>query len=72
MHRKGSRMVTVEPFSDAYFALVRRLPELEPIWTRFDRVVVAGRETSIRLLSGGKSRLSSAELDAIVAGFRAR
>jgi Ca-activated chloride channel family protein len=72
MHRRGSRTVTVEPFSDAYFALVRRLPELEPIWTRFDRVVVAGRENSIRLEAGGKSRFSPAELDAIVAGFRAR
>jgi Ca-activated chloride channel family protein len=67
-----ARRVTIEPFSDAYFALLRRLPELEPYWQAFETVDVAGRAVTIRLAKGGASRLVPAELDRLVSEFRAK
>jgi hypothetical protein len=62
-------VVTVEPFSPAYFELLRRLPELAGVVQRFDRVVVAGRRVSIRIETGG--RLAPAGVPDVVARFRA-
>lgn len=63
-------VVTIEPFSAAYFALLQALPELEPYWKAFDRVVVNGRSTSIKLAVGGARQLDAARMAAIVKGFR--
>jgi Ca-activated chloride channel homolog len=69
MHGDSLPVVTVEPFSPAYFELLRRLPELADVVQRFDRVVVAGRRVSIRVETGG--RLEPAEVRGVVARFRA-
>ena len=70
-HTPQMSVVQVEPFSKAYFDVLARLPELKAYWTTFDAVTVAGRQTSIKLASGGRATLTPAELDALVRGFRA-
>jgi Ca-activated chloride channel homolog len=68
----SARVVTVEAWSKAYFALLQKLPELEPYWKQFDHVIVAGRAISIRVAPGGRNSLTAAELDSIVRDFRAK
>ena len=66
------RKVEIEPFGEAYFALLRRLPELEPYWQAFETVEVSGRAVSLRLVTGGAKRLGAAELERLVREFRAK
>ncbi|MGH7607515.1 MAG: hypothetical protein ACREME_09260, partial [Gemmatimonadales bacterium] len=70
LHRAGLRVVDVEAFSPAYFALLRRLPELEPYWKELPSALVAGREASIRVASTGVRELSDRDLTRIAAAFR--
>jgi Ca-activated chloride channel family protein len=69
-HRAGRATVTIVPFSDAYFALLRALPELEPYWKTMTSVVVAGKSTSIQLGRGGVKQLDAARIAEIVKRFR--
>jgi Ca-activated chloride channel family protein len=69
-HSEQKDVAEVKPFSDAYFDLLERLPELRPLWRDFERVLVAGAEVSVRLAADGATRLSNAELDRIVRQFR--
>lgn len=71
-HGDSLTVTSVEPFSDAYFAVLRALPELEPYVARFDSVLVAGRHASIRVAAGGVTRLSDAQVDGLVRAFRGR
>jgi Ca-activated chloride channel homolog len=70
-HSDRSRVVEVEPYSEAWFGLLERLPELRPFASEFDAVLVAGERVSIRIRAGGAARLKPGELDAIVNDFRA-
>jgi len=67
-HADSLRVVTVAPFSPAYFEVLRQLPELTPIVQRFDRVLVAGRAVSIRFDANGRTAVS--EVADVVARFR--
>lgn len=69
MLRDSLPVITVEPFSPAYFELLRRLPELAPIVQRFDRVVVAGARVNIRFGPGGTTDVQ--EIASVVRRFRA-
>lgn len=69
-HRDSVTVVTVAPFSRAYFALARALPELGPGLGVGDEVLVAGRSISVRVAAGGRDQLSEAELMRIVNAFR--
>jgi hypothetical protein len=67
-HADSLAVVTIAPFSPAYFEVLRQLPELKPVVQRFERVVVAGRTVSIRFDAGGRTSVTGvAEL---VARFR--
>lgn len=68
-HADSLHVVTIAPFSPAYFALLRALPELMPVVQRFERVQVAGRAVTIRFDAGGLT--SEAGVAALVARFRA-
>jgi hypothetical protein len=68
-HVDSVRVVTIAPFSPAYFELLRLLPELGPVVQRFEQVLVAGRAVSIRIGTGG--RTTAADVAAVVAQFRA-
>jgi Ca-activated chloride channel family protein len=71
-HGATARVVKVAAFSDAYFALLRRLPELEPWWKEFDRVLVAGQQISIEVGPTGETTLSAARLGEVARAFRGR
>lgn len=70
-HTAALEVVRIAAFSDAYFALLRRLPELEPWWKEFDRVLVAGHRLSIEIGPSGATTLTPARLDEVARGFRA-
>jgi hypothetical protein len=55
-------VVAVAPYSEAYFALVRALPELARYFTVGDEVLVAGAKVRIEVTARGATRLSAAEL----------
>ena len=63
-------MTTVAPFSKAYFALARALPELGPSLKVGDTLLVAGRRASLKIAAGGQESLSDAEVRAFVKAFR--
>jgi hypothetical protein len=62
-------VVDVAAYSEAYFAVLRALPELVP-YTALGSVSVAGKQVTIRLLDKGVSSLSDAEVAKITQQFR--
>jgi Ca-activated chloride channel family protein len=63
------RRIRVKPYSDAYFALIRAIPELgEPLGLG-DRVVVFGRAVAIELAADGNERLSDGQVAAVSADW---
>lgn len=69
-HTEDKRLTEVKPFSEAYFDLLERLPELRGYWRDSDRILVSGAEVSIELDENGATRLSNSELARIVKQFR--
>lgn len=69
-HTDTVQTVTVAPFSDAYFALARALPELASCLAAGEEVVVAGKRLSVKITAGGRSEWSAGELAAVVRRFR--
>jgi Ca-activated chloride channel family protein len=69
-HQASLRIYDVAPFSDAYFQLVRALPEIAPFLSTGDQVLVTGRRASIRVTSSGVSTWRAGELDAAVKAYR--
>jgi Ca-activated chloride channel homolog len=69
-HGDSLRVVTIAPFSDAYFALLRALPELRGPATLEPAVLVAGRQVSLKIAAGGKTTWTDGELAALVRDFR--
>jgi len=69
-HQDSLHVTRVAAFSDAYFALVRALPELAPYLGVGDEVVVAGRRASVRFGTGGVTAWQPGELEALVRSFR--
>ncbi|MGE5761979.1 MAG: hypothetical protein ACM37V_16630, partial [Gemmatimonadota bacterium] len=62
-------VISVAPFSDAYFALLRTLPELRPV-AALGQVLMAGRRVSVKIVAGGKESWRAGELEALVRDFR--
>jgi hypothetical protein len=69
-HSARNSTIVVEPFSNAYFALLRALPELETYWKAMTSVTVAGKSTSIKVAAGGVKQLDTARITDIVKKFR--
>jgi len=69
-HTTDKQLTEVKPFSQAYFDLLERLPELRSYWRDSNRIVVSGAEVSIGLDENGATRLSNSELARIVKQFR--
>jgi hypothetical protein len=72
MHADTALTVTIAPFSEAYFAVLQALPELERYVTELGAVVVAGERLSIRFGEGGTDRVSASGLRRLVREFRGR
>jgi Ca-activated chloride channel family protein len=68
--RDTVRVLTVAPFSAAYFAVTRALPDLAPSLAVGESVLVAGRHASLQVAPGGREKLSEAEVREFVRGFR--
>jgi Ca-activated chloride channel family protein len=69
-HGDSLRVVRVAAFSDAYFALLRALPELVKAAALEPAVLVAGRRVSIKIDSEGTSTWHEGELERLVREFR--
>lgn len=69
-HADSLKLVTVAPFSSAYFALTRALPELAATLHGSDPIIIAGRQASVKIADGGKSTLSDAEVKELVRMYR--
>lgn len=69
-HGDSLPVVTVAPFSDAYFALLQAVPELAQAATLTPAVLVAGRRVSVKIAAGGKQTWRAGELTALVRDFR--
>ncbi len=68
--RDSLKVVEVAPYSDAYFALVRALPEIAPCLEVGDSLLVAGRRASVKIGAGGVTQWSPGQLEALVRRFR--
>ena len=64
------RVVTVVPFSAAYFAVLRALPEITASLQSDSPVLIAGKQASLKIAAGGRDSLSAMELQAFVRAFR--
>ena len=69
-HGDSLRVVTVLPYSDAYFALLKALPDLREAAALEPAVLVAGRHASIKIGVGGKTQWDPGELERLVREFR--
>jgi Ca-activated chloride channel family protein len=69
-YRDTLQVTTVAPYSKAYFALVRALPELSASLTVGDSVVIAGRRAGLKVAPGGRDTIGETELSAFVKAFR--
>ncbi len=69
-HKEGQRVVKVAPFSEAYFALLRALPELAKPATLGGKVLVAGSGVSVEIAPEGLDTWAPGQLAALVQDFR--
>ena len=69
-HGDSLRVVSVAPYSEAYFALLRAMPDLGQAAALEPAVLMAGRRASIKIEAGGKTTWRPGELNALVRDFR--
>ncbi len=69
-HGDSLHVVSIAPYSDAYFALLQTLPDLREAAALEPAVLVAGRHASIKIGAGGKTRWLPGELERLVREFR--
>jgi len=69
-HGDSLRVVSVAPYSEAYFALLRAMPDLSQAAALEPAVLMAGRRASIKIEAGGKTAWRPGELNALVRDFR--
>jgi hypothetical protein len=70
MHSDSTQTVRIEQFSEAYFAVLDALPELEAYVSEFEAVIVAGERLSIQFGDAGASTVSARGLRRLVREFR--
>ncbi|MEP6574025.1 MAG: VIT domain-containing protein, partial [Gemmatimonadota bacterium] len=69
-HRDSLPIVDVAPFTDAYFQLVKALPEIAPWLGAGDQVLIAGRSVGVRISPSGARSWSDKQLETLVKSFR--
>jgi Ca-activated chloride channel family protein len=69
IERPGAAVVRIQPYSQAYFTLIERLPLLGEAFSLGERVRMAGRQVIIEVAPDGMEQLSDAELRRIEAGW---
>jgi len=60
---------TIKPFSQPYFELLDRLPELRAIFALGGRVIVVGKDRAIAVSDNGVAQLPRADLQTLVAAW---
>ena len=68
-HTAGARVLTIAPFSPAYFALLREIPALQEAFALGERVLVAGKGMAVEVAAGGRASLSEGEVREIARGM---
>lgn len=69
-HGDSLHVVSIAPYSEAYFALLKALPDLREAAALEPAVLVAGKRTSIKIDAHGKTRWNPGELERLVREFR--
>lgn len=69
-HHDSLEVVEVAQYSEAYFTLLGRMPELEVYVKEFGEVLIAGVEVSIKIAEHGEERLSPLQVGRLVRRFR--
>ena len=69
---RRSPVLTVAPYSAAYFSLARALPEIRPGLGLGEPVLISGRRIAIRVADGGVMTLTPEKLSSTVKEFRGR
>jgi hypothetical protein len=69
-HSDSLPVVEIELYSETYFELLRYLPELERWLTAMERVLVAGSNTSLEMVSTHAPPVTGAALGRLVREFR--
>ena len=69
---KALPVVEVELYGATYFELLRHLPELERWLIEFEHVLVAGANTSIKIVSTSVPPIEGIALGRLVREFRGR
>jgi len=69
-HRDTLQTVAVAPYSAAWFAVARALPELAEAMAASDQVTIAGRRASIRVSPEGATTLTASALARLVRDIR--
>lgn len=68
--QRAQRIVTVQAFSPAYFAVLKALPELRDPLALGDDVLVAGRRVSVRIHPTGQTRMAGSDVMQLATAFR--
>jgi hypothetical protein len=68
-YRASMPTTKIAPFSNAYFDLLNRLPELRAVLALSADVTVVGRDRAIVVAAGGATNLTNAALSALVAAW---
>jgi hypothetical protein len=68
-HTAGARVLSIAPFSPAYFALLRAVPALQEAFALGERVLVAGKGMDLEISATGRTSLSEAEVGEVVRGI---
>ena len=61
-HAAGARVLSIAPFSPAYFALLREIPALQEAFALGERVLVAGKGLSVATAGDGRTSLTGMEV----------
>ncbi|HWA15809.1 MAG TPA: VIT domain-containing protein [Gemmatimonadales bacterium] len=69
-HTDSLKLFRVAPFSPAYFAVTRALPELTASLRGDEPVIIAGRQASVEITSGGRESMTDAEIRELARMFR--
>lgn len=68
--QRAQRIVNVEAFSPAYFALLQALPELRDASLLGPDVLIAGKQVSVRFQRTGRSTFLESDVTQLVKAFR--
>jgi Ca-activated chloride channel family protein len=72
MHGDSLEVVEIEAFSDAYFLLLERAPELEPFFQELGHVLLAGERVSIKVSDTGATSMTPLEVGRLLQRLRGK